>query len=564
MLVQYPNSCLMTVEPVATGRPSLWKVPLAVFLVSLALVSLLAREPHRTASAEADAQFEVAQATAETALESALSARITEFSAVVDLLRSSDDIDADQLDAFLNARRGNRSWAVGAADPGFAISEVVPNAEALYDLRDRERAAGRDFNLFPPFPLSSGERFVITHVERDTLVMGRPYVGFDVTDFANLLKPAAESVHGLSVTAEVTPISDLVGGLEALGSASLDAQTAESVVIYLISVFETADGSIRGYATQLESLSEIVADVELAVPEHFGLSIAFRDAEPLAAIDRLAGAPVTRTGSINFADGATNEFLNLDELTVVFTASDNIESPSARTESRKLWISGLAAAMALAVLAAMRSIHARRLIDTTHELARAQTEALTEPLTGLLNRKGLALAIEELDPSSGSLLFIDVDNFKSVNDQDGHEYGDRILREIATVLNSSVRSNDLVCRLGGDEFLVFLDGVTERDRLDHVVQRIEHEVGDIDYRISASIGVSIRSQDSGVSLEEMLRQSDEAMYRVKRTRPSHGHAIRPGQPVEAHDRQSPHRLPGVNGVDGLDTPAPPETPILSR
>lgn len=116
------------------------------------------------------------------------------------------------------------------------------------------------------------------------------------------------------------------------------------------------------------------------------------------------------------------------------------------------------------------------------------------------------------------LLFIDVDNFKTVNDEDGHAEGDRVLRRIGESLRNLVRVDDAICRLGGDEFLVFLPAPVESHRVDNLEASIIDSVRAIDDRISCSIGHARRTPDNMLDIEMLLKLSDLAMYENKRNK----------------------------------------------
>ncbi|MGI9624466.1 MAG: diguanylate cyclase domain-containing protein, partial [Acidimicrobiales bacterium] len=129
----------------------------------------------------------------------------------------------------------------------------------------------------------------------------------------------------------------------------------------------------------------------------------------------------------------------------------------------------------------------------------AQMAAHRDPLTGLLNRAGLeaATAATAASASTITVMFIDLDHFKSVNDRFGHAAGDELLKEVGERLLRTVRPGDIFARLGGDEFLlVFLDELTEpvRDRLaSAVISNLElpFEIGNLEARISASLGITV-------------------------------------------------------------------------
>ncbi len=163
---------------------------------------------------------------------------------------------------------------------------------------------------------------------------------------------------------------------------------------------------------------------------------------------------------------------------------------------------------------------------STARAADAVRQALTDPLTGLPNR---SLFIDRLDHASAraerafgelSLLFLDVDEFKLVNDSLGHLAGDRLLIEIAKRLRTCLRRSDTAARLGGDEFAVLLSDKDDAPDAEFVGARIVEALSvpfDIDgheLRVSASIGIVTGRREAP---EDLLRDADVAMYRAKAT-----------------------------------------------
>jgi diguanylate cyclase (GGDEF)-like protein/PAS domain S-box-containing protein len=159
--------------------------------------------------------------------------------------------------------------------------------------------------------------------------------------------------------------------------------------------------------------------------------------------------------------------------------------------------------------------------------------AFYDPLTQLPNRQLLldrikrALVLSERSGLKGALLFIDMDNFKSINDTMGHAMGDKLLQQVAERLNSCVRESDTVARLGGDEFVVMLENLSE-NRLDVAAQTEAigekilialsqpYRLNTHAYRSSSSIGATLFSGDQ-LEVEELLKQSDIAMYQAKKS-----------------------------------------------
>lgn len=153
--------------------------------------------------------------------------------------------------------------------------------------------------------------------------------------------------------------------------------------------------------------------------------------------------------------------------------------------------------------------------------------ASTDALTGVLNRSALTSAIERrlvADPVDGgavrgALLILDADNFKSINDSYGHDQGDVALRLITDAVRSVLRQTDLVGRIGGEEFCVFLSGATQFTA-DAVGERIRHAVSVTPFmphgklhRLSVSIGGAVF--DRRLPLSDLLRVADQQLYFAK-------------------------------------------------
>ena len=145
-----------------------------------------------------------------------------------------------------------------------------------------------------------------------------------------------------------------------------------------------------------------------------------------------------------------------------------------------------------------------------------------DELTGLLNRRALmtALDVQLASRQPTSLIFLDLDGFKQINDTHGHHTGDELLRVCAQRLTDTVREDDLVARLGGDEFVV----ISSTTHADTVAHRILNEItapiclpGDIQIRIGVSIGVAHVDQTKLLQRsDDLVRTADQAMYEAKR------------------------------------------------
>ena len=188
------------------------------------------------------------------------------------------------------------------------------------------------------------------------------------------------------------------------------------------------------------------------------------------------------------------------------------------------------------------------MVDVTERRRRDEHlrhQALHDPLTGLANRAQLVARLDEAlaraarDHSVVSLLFIDLDRFKPINDELGHDVGDAVLRELAGRLQSLIRQYDLAARFGGDEFVLLLDHLDDIAKAEQVATRVlaslsrPMHIGPHELQVGASIGIA-GGPGSATDAAGLMKQADEAMYVAK-----------------AEGRQRWHR-PGARGQAGGD------------
>ena len=195
--------------------------------------------------------------------------------------------------------------------------------------------------------------------------------------------------------------------------------------------------------------------------------------------------------------------------------------------------------------AIQRKVEAQ-LLDKQQRLDRL---AHHDQLTGLPNRHFLAdhlpLAMEESRKSRMplALLFLDLDRFKHVNDTHGHEVGDKLLQEVAQRIKSSVRADDVVVRMGGDEFVVILNNIRSLDQANETAARILASltvplvIADKPLVTTVSIGLSLFPRD-GEDVGSLLRHSDTAMYQAKDCGRNNFQVFSPIMDRKLHERVS--------------------------
>ncbi len=171
---------------------------------------------------------------------------------------------------------------------------------------------------------------------------------------------------------------------------------------------------------------------------------------------------------------------------------------------------------------------AKEVQTLTARLERAEAAAFNDSLTGLLNRRGLEKAFADLgprmaSPEGTSLLVVDVDRFKEINDGYGHAVGDQVLRGVAQILRARIKGTALAARVGGDEFAILLPetgsagacALAERIRSTLFQARLRR-TGSDEQLGQVSISVGVAHSHEAISLDQFMQKADVALYAAKR------------------------------------------------
>lgn len=270
--------------------------------------------------------------------------------------------------------------------------------------------------------------------------------------------------------------------------------------------------------------------------EHAAIGMAIRDLD--GRIVEVNGALCTMLGrsAADLKRSAFLDFTHPDDIgaagaarTVLLSGravSHDSERRYLRSDGAVVWVQATSVLLPTddgdprLVLTQMQDITARK--DAIDQLT---LMAITDSLTGLSNRAVLmdrlthALAAAERGSRDVGVVFIDLDGFKAVNDNLGHDIGDQLLQQVARRLAAAIRAGDTAARIGGDEFVILYEQVDDLAQVRDAADRISNSlkecfvIGEHQVRLSASIGVT---RGNGLLASEVLRRADEAMYRAKR------------------------------------------------
>ena len=307
-------------------------------------------------------------------------------------------------------------------------------------------------------------------------------------------------------------------------------------IYYVKRVNRSALLLISFYATELEDVFEHpggLADMTVQLIDDNNIMI-------YSSVDGLTGSTISEDISKRVSGYSSATLMDDDYLLTVNPCGDNwrvVSSiPTAIILKEKnavqlyiLSIGAIAAIIAI-VLSMIFSFDMSSSVDKT--FTSLDKAAHVDQLTGVFNKRSFEVSVDSLlknaeDDTCFAMMLIDIDDFKSVNDNFGHAYGDKVLAGVGEIMRNTFRSEDSLGRIGGDEFCVFMHikgSMSEEERL-HLIYRKCDElsaalrkretVGDKEYRGSVSMGISVYPEN-GKTFNELYKTADKALYATKR------------------------------------------------
>jgi diguanylate cyclase (GGDEF)-like protein len=342
---------------------------------------------------------------------------------------------------------------------------------------------------------------------------------------------AASALDGATALAEAQRGHEEASALLELARALAAATTSDQVALRLVeAVPEVVDCDRVSVWVWDEGARELScrASSGEAEPSAYELRITPEDAPSLAAqledpqpvpvfFDQSSGDELVRNQLKRFGGVANISAPIVARGEFLGSLSVSVTSDADRLQPRRHLLDRLSGVVAQAATA----LQTARLVDTVTHQARH------DALTGLANRAVFTERMEQALTAAGAsgepvgLLFVDLDDFKHVNDEWGHHAGDEVLCEVARRLLTTVRATDSVARLGGDEFAIVLAGVDDDSEVDAAAERVQRAfdepfvVSGVLLTLGASVGRAVWPDDAAET-EALMRHADAEMYRAKR------------------------------------------------
>ncbi len=490
-----------------------WR-PFVVLALGALITFLLASLQSDAAGREQDLLFERASVNAVAELEAAVAYRTDEFLSSVNFVHATHPAPVEEYERFFN-QEAEFSEAV-SIDPGVFFVEAVETAD-IAALEARERALGHDdFSVVSFGRPPDSPHLVITRTGRQVEVGGLSVRGMDMSTLYAASFSSALPEEGFVLSAHT---SDSMLGM--FFAPDLADQIGQALSPVILSITGAVDSSVPGeppigWSIRFFSADLLTDSLSEAVSKDLYVRVSAADVGELITRPAGDGAPLDWAE----ADHSTQQQLDTQGLqwTVDVWSDHDFGVAAGLFDQRTIWLVGLSISLVTALGLLWRDRHRGALEATEFELEHARTLASTDGLTGLLNRQGLMSAIDRTVPNQpATVFFVDLDGFKAINDTLGHAAGDTVLRNVAEALRETFRSRDIIGRYGGDEFLVYVSGVSSPDVVAESSRRLIEAIAQLDGDFTGSVGVATRLAGEQVDNTDLIRSADRAMYRAKHT-----------------------------------------------
>lgn len=494
-----------------------------VLVISLAITLLLSNHERRNAERNFHATLDFSLRESASKIEQRMAAYEQMLRGVQGFLVASDQISPARFRAYIDSLQPS---ADSSGVHGVGRIAIVPDAELETHTAAVREAGFPDYRVYP-----SDKRGVHTPI-----VQVEPFIGDNIRTLG--FDPSSDPARQKAMRRAVDSGSASITRKVLLASEDKDS-TQAGCVMYLplyrrgarLDTPAQRREALTGWVFAFFRIGDLMAS--LYGESRSNIDILLHD-----SIERSAESVLYDSGKASAQEGPeeASEYLSLGGVTWVLTVRSRPDFDSAyrSDQSNVIQVAGVLLSALLALICwqmlAGRSLAMALAVEMTDELRkseeRARHLAQHDSLTGLSNRAlffdrlSQALSLGRRDGTPLALMFIDLDSFKSANDDFGHDIGDALLRAVATRMHEAVRESDTVGRFGGDEFVVLLPVIKSKDDALRVATKIRDvlahpfTLGGHLISTSASIGVAI-FPDHGDDEISLNKSADQAMYRAK-------------------------------------------------
>lgn len=485
--------------------------PLYLMAIGLVVTMLVAMLQESSAQRQRELLFTSEAARVQQEIEAAIDERTNELRSSINFIETTHPGQISEFQDFFAREYEGEELISG--DPGVILVEELSAADYAA-LETREQGIGNESFAVLELSGSTDDKLVITRTARDIDFLGVPLVGVDITDYRESLFPAEipEAGYALRVIEPDSIMALLQPGPEMVDQFNQE-ENFQEVFGILVARVVNDDGTEIGWAARFWSISSLLENLNLGDSLNVALSVEGMD---LPVLTSLTGPDAIEPGLAELS-GRSRVTTAAMEWTIDVWADADFSPGSGFRDQTNILLGGGFISIIGAYGAVWYERSRRKLHEAEFELAHARTLASTDPLTGLFNRQGIVdLARDVPAHRAATVFFVDLDGFKRVNDDDGHDAGDKVLREVSTRLTRIFRATDVVGRIGGDEFVVFTPDAYGANFADQTSKRIIEAVGSVDERVTCSVGVVSRASGEQTDITELIRDADKAMYDAKR------------------------------------------------